>query len=394
MKREILLAFVPIFAQADPSPLIFPDQTLPLRFSHRQHLQFQPQCDFCHENAPSSTQASDVLTPSEEVCANCHAIDRAQPQKQAKPGAACVGCHVGADPAIPQRISIPEPQVHFPHATHVAKGISCQYCHGDMKAVDLATRAQLPKMPQCLFCHDGKQASSRCTTCHLSGIDNRIRTDLPGGKLVPSGVLRGEVHHERFSVDHARPARQDTAHCLNCHAQKECLACHDGLSKPRAIHSNDYVTRHPVEARRNVPDCSSCHRVQSFCLSCHARLGVNLAGNESPELPNAFSPARRRSFHPDGWVQETGSVATPRAPTHHAYQAQRNIAACASCHREETCLRCHGGSQFTGQLDLRVNPHGPGFVRSAKCRALQSRNTRTCVRCHASGSPALSCESP
>ena len=42
---------------AAPSEVIFPAQQLPVSFSHARHLAKKIACDFCHEHAPSSTQA-------------------------------------------------------------------------------------------------------------------------------------------------------------------------------------------------------------------------------------------------------------------------------------------------------------------------------------------------
>jgi len=69
---------------------------------------------------------------------------------------------------------------------------------------------------------------------------------------------------------------------------------------------------------------------------------------------------------------------------HHAFQAARDIRSCMSCHREETCLKCHAQSQ---PADVRrtiegraATPHPPGFA--AACRRLAAVNDRACSRCH------------
>lgn len=379
----------------DPSPAIFPEQRIPLTFSHEQHLAKKLKCDFCHSKAPGSRVARDFLIPSESACLDCHEIERDKPDKQAKPGAACAGCHPGWNGAgQPPRVDVPAPWIKFNHEVHVARGVECVRCHATVPGVALATRADLPRMPLCLECHDGRQAPSRCTTCHVSEADGRIRTDLPTGVLEPSGVLRGDAHDLAFRRDHRRAAANDERYCENCHRPEWCLGCHNGVMKPLDIHGNDYLTLHAADARRNVPDCSSCHRVQTFCLGCHQRSGVALArdgqalpgATRMPSEPyNPFFTGGRR-FHPPGWV------ATPRASDHHSFQAQRNVGACASCHREETCLGCHATAAVRMGAAGNNNPHPSGWADSSRCRALASKNPRMCLKCHALDDPLRECE--
>ena len=58
------------------------------------------------------------------------------------------------------RVVIPDPNLKFNHKQHLDKQIPCSSCHGDLSKVDLATRAQLPTMAQCLGCHDNRMPSS------------------------------------------------------------------------------------------------------------------------------------------------------------------------------------------------------------------------------------------
>lgn len=385
----------PAFGQ---SPLVFPDQKLPLRFSHKQHLALNVKCDFCHESAPGSRVSSDRLTPNEDVCATCHRIDRADPTKQAKPVAACDGCHGGfSGQGEPPRIEILPPYLRFNHQAHFSRGIECVRCHPGVPQADLATRKELPRMTPCLSCHDGRQASARCTTCHLGEPDGRIRTALPGGKLAPSGVLRGDAHDLRFLTDHRRVAANDPAYCENCHKQSECRSCHDGVKKPLSIHGNEYLTLHAADARRNSLDCDSCHRRQTFCLGCHTRSGVTLprdarALSLGASTDNDYFTSGRR-FHPQGWADAR------RGPAHHSFEAQRNIAQCASCHREETCLGCHATQQVSTHLYGRPTnaagvfptPHPPGFASTERCRSLAARNPRACLKCHARDDDRRAC---
>src|SRR5581483_7613445 len=349
-----------------PSAVIFPPEELPLKFSHAKHLAKNIACDFCHEKAPGSRSSADRLNPPEETCLTCHMRKN------------CAECHVGE----PRALMVPRANLKFDHAAHADKGVACTRCHA-MSGVELAGRAQLPSMDLCLGCHDSRRAklhaSSRCATCHLGKQDGTLETDFPSGILRPSGTLRGDAHTLDFRQHHAAVARDDARYCENCHRQDFCQGCHNGVVKPLDFHGNDYVSRHAIDARRNSPDCNACHRRQSFCLGCHERLGV--VDLRTDAATSSTVPLTSRRFHPEGWADETAKG----NPAHHAWQAQRELKQCASCHRQETCLQCHGsGAAGAGAAGKNhINPHPPNWISSGRCSALADRNLRMCLKCHA-----------
>ena len=393
-------------ALGDPSPAVYPPPSLPLSFDHARHAKRGITCERCHAAARTSTIAKDDLLPPEAVCSSCHAIDRARPDKVAAPGqppVRCDACHPGFTPppgpagrfATPLRVAIPTAWLKFNHRLHGERGMACALCHAGVEEVALATTVQLPRMGLCLGCHDGRQATARCAACHVTLPDGRLRTAFPSGPLAPSGSLRGvDAHTIGFRTDH-RVAGRDEKYCATCHKQSECTECHGaGVIRPADFHPGDYATLHAVDARRNNPDCSSCHRNQTFCLGCHQRVGV--ASDPEGGLPgrqprNPFGTGTGvKQFHPPGWVRdELGSVIQTPTPASHSFQARRNIRSCVSCHREESCLACHSADPSRSPA---INPHRPGFGSSAACRAMAGRNVRACLKCHTPGTPELSCE--
>jgi hypothetical protein len=408
-----------------PSPLIYPGQQIPLRFDHARHLALGARCDTCHVTAPNSTSANEVLIPAEAACRACHEIDRTRPDKPVpagSPAARCDACHVATGPdgatvgwmptaraPEPPRVRFANPNLKFNHLLHVRRGMGCELCHGGVPTAALATREDLPRMALCLGCHDGKQAQSRCGACHITEPDGRLRTNLASAAtaatglvegtrpLTPSGVLRGfDAHGPTFARDHVAAGRQSEGdgYCLQCHKRSECVDCHGGVVRPFDIHPSDYVSLHGSDARRNTPDCSSCHRAQSFCVGCHQRAGVAAdptGGVPGVQARNPFGTGTQlKSFHPPGWVSEGGG-----APSGHSQQARRNIRTCVSCHREESCLTCHSANPSADPTrGMGVSPHGPGFAGTGRCRALSSRNRRACLKCHALGAPEIDCEMP
>lgn len=347
-------------AAASPSRVVYPAQRLPLVFSHTLHVgELGAACVDCHTAATTSRSVVDRLTPGEDACRTCHAIDRARPAGTgAGPATACVACHPGYEPgASVARIFIPTPHLKFSHAAHATT--ACRTCHGDMTKVDLATRDHLPAMETCLTCHDGVRAANACTTCHLATQGGRVRTELPDGHLVPRGGVTGAAHTLDFYTSHDHVARAAPDTCASCHEERFCADCHAGAIKPMAFHAGNYVALHAVEARRGVPDCTVCHKSQRFCVGCHERSGVGVRAESGFDRVGVVN-----RFHRPNW--------------NHGVDAQKNLKTCAGCHREDFCAECHTAEP--GRMG--VSPHGPGWRGSGRCRALASKNPRLCLRCH------------
>ena len=371
-----------------PSTVVYPPQQLTIRFNHKLHTSKDvgASCKTCHASAYTSASVSDHLTPSGRLCDACHKsnhedLAKVGPGDDAK--GACAFCHVGykaGDGNVVAAQSLPRANLIFNHKKHVDRNIGCAQCHGAVQELELATRDQLPRMRGCFGCHQMPDAAARgeaksaCETCHVRGVGSesgRIQTMFASGVLNPPRWLHNAAHTADFIERHKTVAGNDSQFCANCHSEHFCTDCHDGRVRPRTIHPNDYISMHPIEARQAAQKCTSCHREQSFCLGCHQRVGVSMSG----------PPGSRNSgrFHPP---KMTWSDA-PRRPGHHAYEAQRNLNACVSCHIERDCVACHGGLGIGGGF----NPHKGGFAGG--CASQFRRNPRPCFVCHEPGAGVL-----
>ncbi|MEZ4409052.1 MAG: cytochrome c3 family protein [Polyangiales bacterium] len=279
-----------------PSHVIFPTQSIPLRFDHARHLRLAGvTCERCHATAASSQRASDRLIPPESSCAPCHAIDRARPEGTSSAGAPatrCDACHVGWSAESPLRVArvqIPPPNLRFSHARHVGLGARCVDCHASATTSALATRLELPRMEGCLSCHRAGGAPDRCATCHLTQPDGVLQTRFAEGWMNPPTSLPDLHHDADFWVNHRFVAARDASRCATCHRDDDCAACHDGRVRDRRTHPNDYVTQHVSDARMNADRCGSCHRAATFCAACHQRIGVSMTRARG---------ARHGRFHP------------------------------------------------------------------------------------------------
>ena len=382
-----------------PSTAIFPPQRIPLRFDHKKHTGMGLQCETCHSGVTTSNSAKDSLIPDPKTCDGCHGSDHSHPETVLAgrtPRGECSFCHLGHQPGdgnLVAPVEIPCANLNFTHKKHIAKNIPCTQCHGAIEQLELATRDQLPRMSGCLTCHQGTDsakagtAKSACVTCHIKDLGEgpaqvkaerplemggRMRTVFATGVLKPPQWFHASEHTPDWIMRHKEVAAEDSGFCANCHKEEYCTECHDGRVRPRQIHPADYISMHPIEARMATERCTSCHQEQSFCLTCHQRLGITMSG---PTTPSAGAGR----FHPPKTIWSDA----PRQPGHHAFEAERNLNACVSCHTEHDCVACHGGQGIGGGFD----PHGAGFV--ANCGRQYRRNPRPCLVCHEPGASVL-----
>jgi hypothetical protein len=56
--------------------------------------------------------------------------------------------------------------VYFSHKRHVAAGVSCDTCHGDLRTADRVSQFAPLTMGWCVECHEQRGAALECSTCH------------------------------------------------------------------------------------------------------------------------------------------------------------------------------------------------------------------------------------
>ena len=374
-------------ASLAPSDEIFPPQTIPLRFNHKLHVQeLQQTCKVCHRAAFTSRSASDRLLPDpSKTCDNCHDVDHRDLSRVVggdEPNGRCDFCHLGEGAGVDGRVArldLPAPNLRMNHDKHLRRNIGCSQCHGMVEELELATRDQLPRMAGCFSCHAmsgaaGGEAHGDCVNCHITEPSGELVTRFSSGRLLPPQWLHGAQHTADWIARHKLVAGGNSRLCAACHQDRFCVDCHDGKVRPRAVHPNDWLSMHPQAARQDSPRCVSCHQLQTFCADCHRRVGV------ARDAPSATRAATRR-FHPAAaeWTS------APRGPRHHAWEAQRNLNACVSCHSERDCATCHASKGLRGGAG--VNPHPLGFT--SRCNLAYSRNPRPCLVCHEASSAVL-----
>lgn len=136
----------------------------PIAFNHQVHVvQNEMQCQFCHSGVASSPVAG---IPSVEKCMGCHehiAVESPEIQKLAEYWA-------NNEPIPWVRVNYQPDYVYFAHHTHVAAGVTCGACHGDVANMTVAEQVVEMNMGFCLDCHadqeGGKEVLWDCAVCH------------------------------------------------------------------------------------------------------------------------------------------------------------------------------------------------------------------------------------
>ena len=136
----------------------------PIQFPHNFHVGVGAQCTYCHTGAATGPTAG---LPSPEKCWGCHQ----QVQKQS-PELDKLAAFVKAGKSIPWvPVAIQPDFVHFNHRPHIAAGVACETCHGDLTKMTVAEPQKGQNMGWCLDCHK-KMAPEKwvrlsdCATCH------------------------------------------------------------------------------------------------------------------------------------------------------------------------------------------------------------------------------------
>jgi hypothetical protein len=127
----------------------------PIPFSHDHHVgEVGIDCRYCHSTVEKSSFAG---MPATATCMGCHSV-------------------LFADAPIlePVRASLRENKpiewtrvydlpdfVYFNHSIHVAKGIGCTSCHGDIGRMPLTVKAASLQMEWCVACHRDPAAQVR-----------------------------------------------------------------------------------------------------------------------------------------------------------------------------------------------------------------------------------------
>jgi class III cytochrome C family protein/cytochrome c7-like protein len=150
--------------EASAQAPIAPAPKQPILFSHKIHAgEFKIDCQYCHADARRSSFAG---LPSVKRCMGCHQIVASKDAELQKEVEKLRGLWKEARPIEWVRIHKLAGFVYFPHKRHVAKGLACQQCHGEVQTMTEVAQVAPLTMGWCVSCHAERQGPLDCVVCH------------------------------------------------------------------------------------------------------------------------------------------------------------------------------------------------------------------------------------
>ncbi len=119
----------------------------PIQFSHKHHAGDDGiDCRYCHQTVETTASAG---MPSTQTCMNCHSQLFAD-QPYLEPVRASFRDN---KPMEWERVhDLPE-FTYFNHSIHVAKGVGCSTCHGQVDNMPAVFQENTLQMEWCIACH-------------------------------------------------------------------------------------------------------------------------------------------------------------------------------------------------------------------------------------------------
>ncbi|HEX4153839.1 MAG TPA: cytochrome c3 family protein [Steroidobacteraceae bacterium] len=119
----------------------------PVPFSHQHHVAgLGIDCRFCHASVEVSSNAG---LPPTYTCMTCHS----QIWTKAALLAPVRESLITGIPIVWRRVTDLPDYVYFNHSIHIAKGVGCESCHGEVATMALTYKAKALTMKFCLDCH-------------------------------------------------------------------------------------------------------------------------------------------------------------------------------------------------------------------------------------------------
>ena len=186
-----------VFARSSYLTNQYLERQQPVQFSHKHHVGDDGiDCRYCHTSVETSYSAG---IPPTQTCMNCHS-QLWSDSPYLEPVRAS---YRENKPIEWERVhDLPE-YVYFNHSIHVAKGVGCSSCHGDVANMPAVYQENSLQMEWCLSCHRNTEANIR------------PKSEIYNTKWNPDD-LSAEDRHELWTDYKIRSAELLTS-CSTCH---------------------------------------------------------------------------------------------------------------------------------------------------------------------------------
>lgn len=242
----------------------------PVPFSHEHHVRgLGLDCRYCHTSVETAASAG---IPPVATCMNCHRqiwtnADLLEPVRSA--------WRTGV-PIQWERVHDLPDFVYFNHSVHVAKGIGCSECHGQVDEMPLTVQVASLDMQWCLECHRDpiQRVRPRDEVFNIdwdpriASVDQLTRVGMDVASLTHGGDSRdGDPHRGASHGDNGHPATSADAGDGEA-AVPELDVAHetagvnpdDGIRLTRAEQTEFRRRLAEQYDVQSVMSCSVCHR--------------------------------------------------------------------------------------------------------------------------------------
>ena len=139
----------------------------PIQFNHSLHVGFGVQCLYCH---PGAWKVASAGIPTQTKCWGCHQQFPIKGEEQQ----ILADAVANNEPIQWVPVFIMPDFVFFNHRPHIAAGLNCETCHGEISRQTVAEPRPRLNMGWCLDCHRTQAANNEvlltkltdCGTCH------------------------------------------------------------------------------------------------------------------------------------------------------------------------------------------------------------------------------------
>lgn len=169
----------------------------PVQFSHKHHVGDDGiDCRYCHQSVETTASAG---MPSTQTCMNCHSQIWSD-----SPYLEPVRASWSENKPIEwERVhDLPE-YTYFNHSIHVAKGVGCSTCHGQIDNMPAVYQENTLQMEWCLACHKAPEQFIR-----------------PKSEIFNMNWQPGDIEQkdrDKLKVDYKIRSREMMTSCSTCH---------------------------------------------------------------------------------------------------------------------------------------------------------------------------------